>query len=313
MGRPPSLLRWTRSRWHRRWFRASALGGAFVVGIGLPGGALLAATHPETHSTLWTVALVAVIVVTAVAAAVVVVAGVGAFVTQPVSDSHCATLKASALSVARSIQGDRACDYGEGYRPDQAFHTHFPKLGERLTAWDGLVAAPAQAQGALERQIDTMMAEWGVTDAEMVVGYNIPEITKYARGLALARARGQVQEVPHLTWAGFTNAPPTAGGQVTGPPEGQLRPNGGPDWISLRPLDGETVPQWNERADLYTQRVDGLMAAVYETALPYAHAVVAAEQQLEGFKQDERPTILAALRLIAVREPPRVRRGCESC
>ena len=36
---------------------------------------------------------------------------------------------------ARSIQGDRACDYGEGYRPDQAFHTHFPKLGERLTAW----------------------------------------------------------------------------------------------------------------------------------------------------------------------------------
>ena len=68
------------------------------------------------------------------------------------------------------------------------------------------MAAPAQAQGVLERQIDTMMAEWGVTDAEMVVGYNIPEITKYARGLALARARGQVQEVPHLTWAGFTNA-----------------------------------------------------------------------------------------------------------
>jgi hypothetical protein len=313
MGRPPSLLRWTRSRWHRRWFRASALGCAFVVGIGLPGGALLAATHPETHSTLWTVALVAVIVVTAVAAAVAVVAGVGAFVTQPVSDSHCATLKASALSVARSIQGDRACDYGEGYRPDLAFHSHFPKLGERLMARDGLVVAPAQAQGALERQIDTTMTEWGVTDAEMVVGYNIPEIMKYARGLAMARARGQVQEVPHLTWAGFTNAPPTAGGQVIGPPEGQLRPNGGPDWISLRPLDGETAPQWNERADVYTQRVDGLMAAVYETALPYAHPVVAAEQQLEAFKQDERPTILAALQLIAVREPPRVRRGCESC
>jgi hypothetical protein len=98
MGRPPSLLRWTRS--HRRWFRASTLGGAFVVGIGLPGGALLAATHPETRSTPWTVALVAVIVVTAVAVAVAVVAGVGAFVTQPVSDSHCATLKASALNVA---------------------------------------------------------------------------------------------------------------------------------------------------------------------------------------------------------------------
>ena len=143
MGRPPLLLRWTRSRWHRRWFRASALGGAFVVGIGLPGGALLAATHPETHSTLWTVALVAVIVVTAVAAAVVVVAGVGAFVTQPVSDSHCATLKASALNVARSIQGDRACDYGEeGIGPDLAFHKHFPKLGERLMAWDGLVVVP---------------------------------------------------------------------------------------------------------------------------------------------------------------------------
>jgi hypothetical protein len=55
------------------------------------------------------------------------------------------------------------------------------------------------------------------------------------------------------------------------------------------------------------------MAAVYETALPDARAVVVAEQQLEAFKQDERPTILAALQLIAVREPPRVRRGCESC
>ena len=88
---------------------------------------------------------------------------------------------------------------------------------------------------------------------------------------------------------------------------------GSPDWISLRPRDGETVPQWNERADLYTQRVDGLMAAVYETASPYAQAVVAAEQQLEAFRQDELPTILAALRLTAVREPQRVRRGCESC
>ena len=94
---------------------------------------------------------------------------------------------------------------------------------------------------AIERQIDTTMAEWGVTDAEMVVGYNIQEITKIARGLATARARGQVQEVPHLTWAGFTNAPPTAGGQVM-VLEGQLRPNGGPNWISLRPLDGETAP-----------------------------------------------------------------------
>lgn len=69
----------------------------------------------------------------------------------------------------------------------------------------------------------------------------------------------------------------------------------------------------NERADLYTHRVDGLMAAVYETALPDARAVVVAEQQLEAFKQDERPPILAALQLIAVREPPRVRRGCDSC
>jgi hypothetical protein len=237
---------------------------------------------------------------------------VGAFLTRPVPSPHHDSLTASAQAISRSLEAGRVCDHGDDLA-GQAFCAHFPKLRERLVAWDWAVLAPSQAQGALERQIDTMMAEWGVTDAEVVVGYNVPEITKYARGLAMARARGQIQEVPRLTWAGFTNAPATAGGQVTGMPEGQLRPNGGPDWISLRPLDSETAPQWNERADVYTQRVEGLLAAVYETALPYAQAVVAAEQQLEAFKQDEMPTILAALHLIQLREAPRQRHKCESC
>jgi hypothetical protein len=47
--------------------------------------------------------------------------------------------------------------------------------------------------------------------------------------------------------------------------------------------------------------------------LPYAQAVVAAKQKLEAFKQDELPTILAALQLIQLREAPRQRHKCEAC
>jgi hypothetical protein len=98
------------------------------------------------------------------------------------------------------------------------------------------------------------MVEHDVTDAEADVGCNVPEITKYARELAMARARGLIREVPHIEWAGFTNAPPTAGGFIVGTREGKPRPNGGPDWISLAPLDGETAPQWNERRRVHAAR-----------------------------------------------------------
>jgi hypothetical protein len=306
------LLPRVRSRNHVWWWRLAAFGGA-VVGTGLAAGAILAAVHEKPESAVWKIAAVVVVLLVALGIVLLALGGVAAFLTRPVSDEHAAALKASAVVVARSLTRSDACDYGDDLAK-QAFCVHFPKLEKRLVAWDSVaVVAPSQAKGALEWHLDAAMVEHEVTDAEADVGYNVPEITKYARELAMARARGLIREVPHIEWAGFTNAPPTAGDCIVGTREGKLRPNGGPDWISLAPLDGETVPQWNERADVYTRRVDDLMAAVYDTALPYAQAVVAAEQQLEAFKQDELPTILAALDFIQVREPPCVRHECESC
>src|SRR5271165_1861402 len=99
---PASLLRWSRSDRHPWLLRAAQAGGAIVVGVGVPGGALLAATHPKHHSALWTAALVAVLVLVAVAVLVVLVGGVGAFVTRPVRESHEMELKGSALSLQQS-------------------------------------------------------------------------------------------------------------------------------------------------------------------------------------------------------------------
>jgi hypothetical protein len=172
------------------------------------------------------------------------------------------------------------------------------------------VRAPATAEHALDQRLDAMMAGWGITNEEVIAGYNVPEIRKYAHALALARARGLAAEAPTFDWQGFT----TAGGHVPGPPEGKLKPAGSiADWISLTPLDGESVPEWNERADAYTQRVDAFIAAVFADAFSHAAAVVADEQRLDDFKRDELPAILDALHRIREREAPRVRHGCDSC
>ncbi len=311
MAKRNGLLPRLRSRNHVWFLRAAGAGGAVVASM-IAAGPLLAATHVKQHPReLWEIALIVVVGLAALGVAALVIGGVGAFLTRPVPPDHASTIKASAQALARSLESGKTCDYGDSYKPDQAFCAHFPKLGERLMAWDELVAAPVIAAVALDRNLDALMAEHKVADGEADVGYNVPEIKKYARGLVMALARGQLQEAPHLEWAGFT----TAGGGAPGPPAGLLRTNGSmSDWISLTPLDGETASKWNDRAGLYRDRVDAVLGAVHESALPYAQAILDAEQRLEDFKRDELPAILDALQLVHAREAPRARpHRCESC
>jgi hypothetical protein len=126
----------------------------------------------------------------------------------------------------------------------------------------------------------------------------------------MEHANGRLLQPRQLAWAGFT----TAGHpEILGPPFGVLKVVADQDWITLTPLDGETESEWNERAGKYNRRVDDLMATAYDSALPYARAVVEAEEQREDFKRDSLPAILEALQLVQAREAPRERHRCQSC
>ena len=279
------------------------------MGAMIAAGAVLAATHVQHPRELWNVALIAVIALAVLGIATLTIGGIAAFLTRPVPPDHATAIRASAQALSRSLESDRVCDYGDGYKPDQAFRVHFKQLATRLAAWDAAVAAPAATERDLDQQIDTMMAEHGIPDPE--AGYNVPRIKGYAHAVAIEHANGRLLEAPHFEWGGFT----TAGHrEIPGPPYGVLKPNDSEtDWVSLTPLDGESEADWLARIEPYTQRVDALMAAVYASALPYAQAVSGAEDRLREFKQDALPDVLDALQLVEVREAPRVRHRCESC
>ena len=279
-----------------------------MLGVGVAGGTALA--QLKHHTGLWTAALIFVLVLSIVAGLAVVIGGIGAFVTRPVPPDHAMTLRESAIDLAQSIEAGRPCNYGDGYRPDQAFCAHFKKLGKRLAAWDVTVAGPTTAEQSLDHYLDALMAEHNVVAAKEATDpiFELTAIRDYGRTIAMLHAEGRLPEKPDLEWRGFTNA-----GQ-SGPPFGALKlGESEADWISLAPLEDETVADWNARSEPYTERVDDVLAAAYVDALPHAKDVLTAQKRLEDFKRDELPTILGALQLVRMREAPRIRHGCESC
>jgi hypothetical protein len=316
--RPDQLVpRWLRTVDHDWWLLGARIGGAVVIGVGVAGAIALA--ELKHHTTLWTVALVAVLVLALVGAIAALGGFTLAFLSRPVSDAHCATLKASALSVAQSIESDLVCNYGDGYRPDQAFRAHFPTLVKRLAAWDTTVDAPQATTQALHHHLDTAMAEAGITMPQIThpahvntePSYNPTPIRAYLPAVAMDRAEGRLQQVPQLTWRGFGGPGGVQGG---GSPVGVFMPGrANDDWISVPPLDGESQDDWQARAQPYMDRVDALVATVYDSGSPYATAVLDARRQLQSFKATDAQTILDALHLVQAREAPRRRRGCESC
>jgi hypothetical protein len=301
------LLPQFRSRNHEWLLRAAQVGGAVVVGVGVPGGALLAATHPEYHSTAWTIALVVVVALAVIGIAALLVGGVGAFLTRPVPPEHADTLRASALAVSRALESDRVCEYGDD-PAKQAFCAHFPKLARRLAVWDELVSAPTKLQGSFEHDINAQMAGHGIEAPT----FDVNTISAYMRAfLEMSAAHGDAVVQPSFQWSGFS----TAGHpEIPGPPFGVLLPYpGSANWIILTPLDGESESEWQARADPLIEKADAFAEAAHASVPEYVLALNDAKQRLNEFTEHDLPTILDALRLVQAREAPRVRHGCDVC
>jgi len=149
MGWAALLLLGTRSRLHGWLLLAAKAGGGVVVA----GASVLAITHGHHHLALWRAALISVIAV----AALTLVAVAGAYMTQPVSDEHYASLKASANSLRNGLASG-FCEYGGDFL-EQAFRSHYGKLARKLRVWDAVRAEAAEQHSRLGEHIDAVLVE----------------------------------------------------------------------------------------------------------------------------------------------------------
>ncbi len=303
MGRAALLLLGSRSRLHRWLLFVARTAGTVVVG----GAAVLAAAHGHHHLALWRAALIGVIALAVLA----VLAAAGAYVTQPVSDTHHASLRASAASLLSGLTS-MFCDYGSGYEPEQAFRSHYGSLSRRLRKWDAIRVDAGEQQRVLGEHVDAMLEEHGIVGSAYVVG----PITTLAMEAGLRRAGSGGGPIPDFDWTRNwgTTAVELGVPAIPGPAEGWLAPfDGAPRCVILMPSAGETQAEWRVRARAHTDRIDGLMKAVREGSLDSYRAVVTARENVAAFRAEKIPAIREALELIAIREPPRHRWRCKSC
>jgi hypothetical protein len=314
MDSPTQLLPRVRTLDHLWWMRGSGVGGAIVLGIGVSGA--IALSGLKHHTSLWTLALVAVLVLSLLGAVGAIVCGGAAFVTRPVVPVHADNLRATARLLAASLRAGESCAYGGTYRPDQAFHAHYGRLAKHLSYWDGCLQARLDAEQLLETRIGEAMENHGIVNADDVgphdAIFNLPVIRSQMRGLLHARAKhGDTSP------AGWKWIPRTTAGLTDDGTEGALETPGGSDWVFILPAPAESATAWGARAGEVETTLDGFILAMCTPATPCAEAVaavIAAEAQIEDFRHVRLPSILGALELIELREAPRVRRrACESC
>jgi hypothetical protein len=304
---PSALLPRIRSRNHLWWWRLATIGGATLIGLGVPGGVLLAATEPSGAGGVWKVLLIVCVVLAALACGAAIIGGVCAFITRPVDDEHGSRLKASAEALGGSL--DRLeLDYGAGYRAAAAFGAHFAKLGANLREWDRLRIEAGNAQAALGQHIEA-----AIDGRDIVADLDLPLITGRLRGVALARAAGEVEELPSIEWGRATTAVDPGQETIPGPPYGVLNVGPGGDWVGLPPLDGETRTAWSARADHVIDQLESTFLALFDSALPYAERATETTARVNAYKGDELPVVRDALELVQNREAPRRRHRCPQC
>jgi hypothetical protein len=314
MDSPTQLLPRVRTLDHLWWMRGSGVGGAIVLGVGVSGAIALAGL--KHHTTLWTVALIVVLVLTLLGAIGAIICGVAAFVTRPVVPVHADNLRTTARLLAASLSAGDPCAYGSTYRPDQAFHAHYGRLADHLSYWDGCLQARLDAEQLLETRIGEAMQDHGIVNADDIGShdaiFNLPVIRGQMRALLHGRAkRGDISP------AGWKWTRNTTAGLTDDGAQGGLQAPGGSDWVFILPAPAETAAAWNARAGEVETTLAGFITATCASATPCAEAVaavIASEAQIEDFQHDRLPSILGALKLIELREAPRVRRrACESC
>jgi hypothetical protein len=301
MDKAALLLVGTRSRSHG-WLLLVARAGGLVV---VAGASVLAVAHGHHHLALWKAALIAVIVI----AALTLVAAAGAYATQPVPATHHASLKASATALLNGLTSG-FCNYGDGYKPEQAFRSHYGKLCKKLREWDAVRTAAAEQRLLLGEHIDAAMVEQGVASDT----YAVPHIRSFAMEMALRRDGDA--PLPGVDWNRNWGTTAVEPGEalIPGPPEGHVAPyDGAPWWVILPPTPAETKAEWRERAKAHTDRVDGFIAAVAASSRDLSQAVIAATRRVEAFQEKRLPAARDALQRLDVREPARRRWRCKSC
>lgn len=122
------LLPTLRSKNHE-WLLRAAYGGGAVVGAMIAAAAVLAATHGKHPRSPWEVALIVVVALAVLGVTALIAGGLGAFLTRPISPAHAEAIKATAGALITSHGAEEPSNYGGGYKPDQAFHVHFKRLG----------------------------------------------------------------------------------------------------------------------------------------------------------------------------------------
>ncbi len=232
--------------------------------------------------------LVEGIAVVALAGVALVATGwIGEHLTQVevVPVAHAATLRASAEMLRDCLAAERVCNYGPGYRPQDAFRAHYPTTTQTLDEWDGLLIAQSESVNALNERVQTEAHEvamasegrWGLgSDMALLVFRS-----------TLARARKDELDA-----------------------EFSLVDR---DQMAATPLrdDGESAEDWAARIERNIARVEAFGRASQDW--PEALTVWESHRRLQDFIGDAWLGVVQALQLILEHGHPLVAKGCPTC
>jgi hypothetical protein len=266
-----------------------------VAVIGVLGALSSPVTHPNRHLLYVAVGVIVAGVVLAVLGAI----GVQFTRYVPVSsESHEATLRASAAALAGCIQQDVVCRYGgvadSEPRHRQAFRMHFKRGAAKLDRWDALVGVHEQAEQALKETIEAEAPERGITSPPCDVG----QIVACIQSSTVERAHEhQLDASWYLPWSGS----PDDDGLI------QPKDDHNREWIVLPRDEGESNEAWKNRADALTNAVDRLGRDSQDW--PQAIAIRNAWDAMQAFK----PPVLTSLQAIPEQAAPSFKRRCGMC
>jgi hypothetical protein len=303
----PNRLARTRSKPHGGFVLILRSGGGLVsLSVVMAGVVVASEVKKGAEPELWKAALITVVVLAVIGVLAVLVGGAGSFLTRPVTERHATDLRNSAELLEQRLSFGLTTLYGEdGYQRKAVFQVHYPRLGDALDGWDGLLTSAGESRGALHDHVAAELKRHGIVDP----GFGEQAIRDYLVSRLENDAKQGASVAPLFEgWGSAGTPPPAAWGERW--PIGQPKAR----WIWLPMEPDETPGQWELRSKPYQDRVQKFVTETYETALPLAMAAAEAARRVDLFKASEMPSLLDDVRLIQQRERPRaLLRGCSAC